>query len=157
MENIDIKDKIDSFLVEQNHNVVLRRSQNCMEMRKMTVSLIGIFMTAIIGMSEMRDLIKASLWWSLIGIGIVLLFWILEVYNFYQQELFRARINELIREMGERHGYEVPKGKFVLKIEREKSPKEYYRINRGIKNTYLFYLSIIALIIVGCVCVKFMS
>lgn len=155
MENIEIKDKIDSFLVEQNHNVVLRRSQNCMEMRKMTVSLIGIFMTAIIGMSEMRDLIKASLWWSLIGIGIVLLFWILEVYNFYQQELFRAKINELIREMGKRHNYEVPKEKFVLPIEREISTKE-CRILRGIKNTYLFYLSIIAFIIVGCICVKFM-
>ena len=156
MENESVIDKIDSFLVEQNHNVVLRRSQNCMEMRKMTVSLIGIFMTAIIGMSEMRNLIKASLWWSLIGIGIVILFWILEVYNFYQQELFRAKINELIREMGKRHKYEVPKEKFVLTIERENSSKE-CRILRGIKNTYLFYLSIIALIIVGCICVKFMS
>lgn len=156
MENIEIKDKIDSFLVEQNHNVVLRRSQNCMEMRKMTVSLIGIFMTAIIGMSEMRGLIKGSLWWSLIGVGIVILFWILEVYNFYQQELFRAKINKLIREIGKRHEYDVPEEKFVLTIERENSSKK-YRIFRGIKNTYLFYLSIIALIIIGCICVKFMS
>jgi len=156
MENIDIKDKIDSILVEQNHNVVLRRSQNCMEMRKMTVSLIGIFMTAIIGMSEMRNLIKASLWWSLIGIGIVLLFWILEVYNFYQQELFRANINKLIREIGNRHNYEIPKEKYVLTKEREDSSNK-SRIFRGIKDTYLFYLSIIALIIVGCICVKYMS
>lgn len=155
MENTEIIDKIDTFLIEQNHNVVLRRSQNCMEMRKMTVSLIGIFMTAIIGMSEMRCLIKESLLWSMIGIGIVLLFWILEVYNFYQQELFRAKINKLIREIGKRHEYNVPDEKLVLSIKRENSPE--CGIFRGIKNTYLFYLSIIALIIIGCICVKYMS
>ena len=137
----DIESEIDWKIIDQLHNAVLNFSRNSMQAKKIMFTLLGVFVTAMLHVQELYEVVK----WLPIIIAIVLLFWAFDSYTYYYQEKLRSEMDKRFKSLKKRYPGLDTQDEYTLPDKRQTKG----RFWRSIFNvSVLFYPVLITIIII---------
>lgn len=145
MDNQTFQDELDQTNIDQLHKAVLQLSSNCFELKKFCVTVLISAITLIATFTDKQ----LDPFIFVVGIFVVIFFWLLDSQSYYYQEKLRARMKELAGNIAQRNspllvvdGVGMPMDD---KRARRSSPK---RIFASLFNWSMVYYLILAILII---------
>jgi hypothetical protein len=139
MNSNSFKDSMDRMEIDQLHEVVVKLSENCFDLKKFCTTVLISVCTFITMFTSKR--VDLSLFVA--GFLIVVLFYLLDVQSYYYQERLRIRMLAIANQMAERNNAQKLVG-VGMPLSEDRLQKNH--IHRALFNNSMWFYGVLALL-----------